>query len=240
MTARVVLVHGAWHGAWCWAPVVDLLRAEGVDVVAVDLPGHGADAGPLTDLHGDAVRVREALDAGEGPAVLVGHSYGGAVVTEAGVHPDVVHVVYVAAFALDAGETLFGITSGDPGGVSGDRSGRPDLAAALVFGEDSCTVDPAQAGEIFFNDLDRDAAAAATAQLGPQPTATFGQSPTAVAWRERPSTYAICELDMAIHPDLQASLAQRTTDVVTWPTSHSPFLSRPDLVADLLLGLSRS
>ena len=58
MTARVVLVHGAWHGAWCWAPVVDLLRAEGVDVVAVDLPGHGADRGPLTDLHGDAARVR--------------------------------------------------------------------------------------------------------------------------------------------------------------------------------------
>lgn len=237
MTARVVLVHGAWHGAWCWTPVVDRLRAEGIDVVAVDLPGHGADPGPLTDLHGDAARVREVLDAGEGPAVLVGHSYGGAVVTEAGVHPDVVHVVYLAAFALDAGET---VSSAFADGPAPDGAGRPDLGAALVFADDRCTVDPAQAGEIFFNDLDPQASAAATAQLGPQSMSSLGQSPDGVAWRERPSTYAICELDLAIHPALQATLARRTTDVVTWPTGHSPFLSRPDLVADLLLGLTQS
>ncbi len=237
MTARVVLVHGAWHGAWCWAPVVDLLRAEGVDVVAVDLPGHGADPGPLTDLHGDAARVREVLDAGAGPAILVGHSYGGAVVTEAGVHPDVVHVVYLAAFALDAGET---VSSAFADGPDPDGAGRPDLGAALVFADDRCTVDPALTGEIFFNDVDPHAAAAATAQLGPQPAVTFAQSPAAVAWRERLSTYVVCELDMAIHPGLQERLSRRTTDVVSWPTGHSPFLSRPDLVAELLLRLSRS
>src|SRR4249920_292329 len=100
MPASVVLVHGAWHGAWCWEPVVDGLCARGIDVVAVDLPGHGEDRGTLTDLHGDAARVREVLDQLEAPVVLVGHSYGGAVITEAGVHPNVHQLVYVAAFAI--------------------------------------------------------------------------------------------------------------------------------------------
>lgn len=236
MTARVVLVHGAWHGAWCWAPVVELLTEAGIDVCAVDLPGHGADPGPPTDLHGDAARVREVLDAGEGPAVLVGHSYGGAVVTEAGVHPDVTHVVYLTAFALDADETIYGAFADGPIAEGTDR---PDLGAALVFGGESCTVDPTQAAEIFFNDLDPEAAAAATIQLGSQPTVTFAQSPNGVAWRERPSTYVVCELDMAIHPALQERLSRRATEVVRWPTGHSPFLSRPDLVAELLLHLSR-
>jgi pimeloyl-ACP methyl ester carboxylesterase len=145
--------------------------------------------------------------------------------------------VYLAAFALDAGETVLSAVADGP---TADGAGGPDLGAALVFADDQCTVDPQLAGEIFFNDLDSDAAAAAIAQLGPQPAVTFGQSPDGVAWRERPSTYVVCELDMAIPPDLQTQLATRATDVVSWPTGHSPFLSRPDLVAELLLRLSRS
>src|SRR3954470_8178352 len=105
MSATVVLVHGAWHGAWCFDRVLPLLEKAGVSAVAVDLPGHGADPGPVTDLHGDADRVRSALDGIAGDAVLLGHSYGGAVITEAGVHPAVRHLVYLCALALDAGES---------------------------------------------------------------------------------------------------------------------------------------
>ena len=85
----VVLVHGAWHGAWCWERVVDGLAAVAIESVAIDLPGHGEDPGPFSDLHGDAARVRSVLDRINRPVVLLGHSYGGAVVTEAGDHPSV-------------------------------------------------------------------------------------------------------------------------------------------------------
>ena len=79
----VVLVHGAWHGAWCWEPAIAALAAAGVTALAIDLPGHGDDPGPLGDLHGDAAHVSSALDALDGPVVLAGHAYGGAVITEA-------------------------------------------------------------------------------------------------------------------------------------------------------------
>src|SRR5258708_3580260 len=97
MTATVVLVHGAWHGAWCFERVMPLLADAEVPAIAVDLPGHGADEGPFTDLHGDAARVLAVLNEIEGGVVLLGHSYGGAVITEAGVHPAVTHLVYLCA-----------------------------------------------------------------------------------------------------------------------------------------------
>jgi pimeloyl-ACP methyl ester carboxylesterase len=93
----VVLVHGAWHGGWCWEKVIPLLEAAGVDSVAVDLP--------LTSLREDADATRTALDAVPGEAVLCGHSYGGAVITEAGHHPAVAHLAYLTAFACDEGES---------------------------------------------------------------------------------------------------------------------------------------
>lgn len=82
MTATVVLVHGAWHGAWCWDLVVDQLHQQDVPVVAIDLPGHGVSTEPLTDLHGHGDAVRAALESIDGPVVLVGHSYGGAAITD--------------------------------------------------------------------------------------------------------------------------------------------------------------
>ena len=88
-----VLVHGAWHGAWCWDHVSPLLSAAGFEVVCLDLPGRGQNTEPLADLHGDADAVTSVLDAVAGPVVLVGHSYGGAVITEAGDHDKVVGLV---------------------------------------------------------------------------------------------------------------------------------------------------
>ena len=245
MSGRVVLVHGAWHGAWCWQPVVDGLRAQGVIVDAIDLPGHGDDTQPLTDLQGDAARLTAALDAlatvEPDPVVLVGHSYGGAVITEAGLHPSVAHLVYVAAFLLDEGESLIAAATDDPRAAAIDHAGRPDPAASLVFADDGTTTVSAEgAATLFYNDCPADVAATATARLTPHPMSSLGESPTRFAWRERPSTYAVCTLDNAVHPDLQRILASRATHQVEWTSDHSPFLSHPDLVIDLLADLARS
>ena len=232
MTATVVLVHGAWHGAWCWEPVVDLLAAAGIPVVALDLPGHGTSSAPLTDLHGHGDAVREALDAIEGPVILVGHSYGGAAITDAGTHSAVVHLVYLTAFALDAHESV--ITNDLAGGE------HAELASAIELHADATlTVDPVRAGDIFYADCDPALIPGFVARLVPEGGAGFGQQPRAVAWRERPSTYVVCSEDRALAPELQRNLAVRCATTVEWPTSHSPFVSRPELVADLLADLAR-
>jgi pimeloyl-ACP methyl ester carboxylesterase len=241
----VVLVHGAWHGAWCWQPVVDGLRAQDVVVDAIDLPGHGDDTQPLTDLHGDAARVTAALDAlatvETGPVVLVGHSYGGAVITQAGLHASIAHLVYVAAFMLDEGESLLASAADDPRAAAIDHTGRPDAAAALDFADDgTSTVTLDGAKDLFYNDCPPEVAARATARLTPQPMTNLGQSPTTVAWRDLPSTYAVCTLDNAVHPDLQRILADRATHQVEWASDHSPFLSQPAVVVELLANLARS
>lgn len=152
--ASVVLVHGAWHGAWCWDAVIPLLRDAGVAVVAVDLPGHGDDRQPLADLHGDAGKVRSVLDEVEGPVVLVGHSYGGAVITEAGLHPAVERLVYIAAFNLDEDEAVGRAAMREADTASIDHSDRPDLGAALRSDDEgrTTTIATERAAEILYND----------------------------------------------------------------------------------------
>jgi pimeloyl-ACP methyl ester carboxylesterase len=240
MTATAVLVHGAWHGAWCFERVVPLLQSAGIDTVAIDLPGHGDDPGPLSDLHGDAARVREALDRIDGECVLLGHSYGGAVITEAGVHPSVRHLVYLCAFAIDAEESCMAaaISLSAQLDISFQGDG-PSLADAIVAQPDgTSTVDPDVAAACFYNDCDAETARAAIARLGAQPGGTLGDVPTAVAWRERPSTYVVCTEDLAVPPALQRAMAARCSASVDWPTSHSPFLSAPERVADLVTALA--
>jgi pimeloyl-ACP methyl ester carboxylesterase len=238
--SAVLLVHGAWHGAWCWGPVIEALAERDVGAVAVDLPGHGTDPGALTDLHGDAQRVQEALEGLTEPVVLVGHSYGGVVITEAGVHPMVSHLVYLASFNLDEGESAMGVATTESAAAALDHSNRPDVLAHVHAADDgNATIDDEGARILFYNDCPDEVAAWAVGQLGPQPMETLSQTPSAVAWRHRPSTYAVCTADNIVHPDLQRILARRATTVVEWPTGHSPFLSRPDLVADLLAGLAR-
>jgi pimeloyl-ACP methyl ester carboxylesterase len=231
----VVLVHGAWHGAWCWERVVPGLQERDLEVNAIELPGHGDDPGELTDLHGDARRVRELLDAGTGPVVLVGHSYGGAVISEAGGHDRVRELVFIAALALDADETCLIAAASEAEAADISHEGRPDLGAALVIADDgTSTVRPELATELFYDDCDEASADWAVARLGPHRLDAMQQEPAAVAWRTKPSTYAVCADDLAIHPDLQRLLAKRCATAVEWPTSHSPFLSRPELVVDLL------
>jgi pimeloyl-ACP methyl ester carboxylesterase len=238
MPATVVLVHGAWHGAWCWDRVVEGLAARGVDVVAVDLPGHGASTEPLGDLHGDAAAVRRVLDPLAGPAIVCGHSYGGAVISEAAAgHPNVRHLVFLAALMLDVGESCSESVPVPAGGAPGPES---ELSSAMRFSDDgtTVTVEPVAGRRIFYADCTDGDVDWAMARLGPQPAITLQQPVPTAAWRALPSTYVVCADDRAIPLWMQHAFAERATTSVEWPTSHSPFLSQPDLVVELLAGLA--
>jgi pimeloyl-ACP methyl ester carboxylesterase len=234
VTATLVLVHGGFHGAWCWERVGFQLERCGVPFVAVELPSSGAHAVPPGDLHTDAQAVTEAVETVEGPVVLVGHSYGGAVITEAGTHEKVRHLVYIAAMQLDEGASCITAAPGVDAPVT-------DLADALRPGPDPTTVtlDPAVAGPAFYFDCDADTAEWALSKLVPQPLETMTQSPDRIAWRQRESTYAVCTGDRVVHPMVQRALAARAPHVVEWDTGHFPLLSRPDLVTELLTAVAR-
>jgi pimeloyl-ACP methyl ester carboxylesterase len=185
-------------------------------------------------MHGDADHVTSVLDGIDGPVVLVGHSYGGAVITDAGTHPRVEHLVYVCAFPPDANETPLGLTL--------DHPEQADLSAAIRIDDDgTSTIDPALAADLFYADCKPDDVERAISLLDRQPGATLSQPPRHVAWRERPTTYVVCGDDHTVAPSLQRALAERIPGaaIVEWPdASHSPFLSRPGDVVDLLAGLA--
>ena len=240
MTDNVVLVHGAWHGAWCWERVVPILAERGLRATAIDLPGHGGDASAMTDLHGDAARVAGILDEQGEPAVLVAHSYGGAVITEAGDHPLVEHLVFIAALVLDAGETCQKAATEEVAEAGLDWKGRPNFGKAFIVAPDNTvTLDPTIAAQCLYNDCDDATVAWALSRLGPHPLDNLRQTPSGFAWRTTPSTYAVCAEDLVVHPDLQRILAKRCATVVEWPTGHSPFLSDPERVSGLLTEVAR-
>jgi pimeloyl-ACP methyl ester carboxylesterase len=235
VSATVVLVHGAWHGAWCWDRVAEQLRADGVPVVAVDLPGHGTSTEPLGDLRVDAAALRGVLD-GLDDAVVCGHSYGGAVISEgAAGHPAVRHLVYVAAIVLDAGESCAAsVTAAEPVDAS-------TLTDGMRPGDDgTVTLDPDAATQVLYHDCAPEDVARALSLLGAQRMDSLQSPATKAAWRDIPTTYALCTEDRAIPVGLQRSFAARAGEVVEWPTSHSPFFSRPELVSTLLADRARA
>jgi len=223
----VVLVHGAWHGAWCWEKVTPLLDDAGIAHVAVELP--------LTAFEDDVAATCNAVDAVSGPVLLCGHSYGGAVITEAGHEPNVERLVYLAAFACDEGESPAS-TAPDAGVPSADLDG------ALIISEDDgvIAVKLDEAATVLFHDCAPEDVEAALKRLRPMHLKCFATPLGAPAWRNKPSTYVVCSEDRAVHPELQRIMAKRCTESVEWPTAHSPFLNRPDLVADLLRELATS
>jgi len=218
----VVLVHGAWHGAWCWDAVVKELSDRGVAAVAVELP--------LTGFGNDVTAVRRALEeAGEG-VVVCAHSYGGMVVsTAARGLPGVRHLVFLAAFQADEGEDMATLLMREPSA----------LTAAFAIGPDGVTVDPSRLHEVFCADSDPSVAEDLAARLRPMPLDDPGVMSGEPAWKAVPSTYVVCARDNAIAPVTQRYMAARAGQVVEWDTDHSPFLTRPAEVADLLLSRAR-
>ncbi len=230
----VVLVHGAWNGAWCWAALQAELDRRAIPSLAVDLPGHGASTLPLGDLYGDAQHVVDVVAVQSRPVVLVGHSYGGAVITEAaariaaaGTGP-VQHLVYLCAFALDDGESIGALLASLPRVAI-------ELNAAMRPGEPGTSVlDPESAIPALYNACPPEVARAAAARLSPQPSATFGQ-PVAGSPRDTvASTYVVCADDRSIAPEHQQAMAARCGAVVTLPTDHSPFVSMVPETADII------
>jgi pimeloyl-ACP methyl ester carboxylesterase len=211
---QIVLVHGAWHGAWCWDGVLAQLRDRDIDAVAVELP--------FTGFADDVDVVRSAIaSAGQG-VVVCAHSYGGAVVSQAVTQSsNVGHLVYLAAF----------VNAGDASALTD----RPiSLLEAIVTTGEQCSFDPGFARSIFYGDSEPETIAALARRLRPMVLDAAAIVATPPAPRTVPSTYVVCSRDGAIPPEAQYQMAQELDRVVVWPTDHSPFLTRPGDVADLL------
>lgn len=230
--AAVVLVHGGWGGAWCWERVTPLLDARGIRWSAVDLPTCSSQPNAPAMLSDDAAVVRAAIDAVGGACVVLGHSYGGVVITEACAgHPSVRRLVYLAAFMPDAGESIGSLfASGEP---------NSDFLSAISTDADGWfTVSAETARDLFYHDCDADTVGWGTANC--RPMRGGGEPVTTAAWRGIPSTYVIAERDKVILRSLHRTMSARATDAISWDTGHAPYASRPELVADLLERLVRS
>ena len=221
--STVVLVHGAWHGPWCWDQLVPELQARGLAVATVDLPSSGPDLTALGDLDDDVAAVTAVLDAVPGRKILLGHSYGGLPITEAAAgRDDVAHLVYVCAFLLDAGVSLIDAAGGRP--VSWWR-----------LSEDGTSMTADRPEEVFYSDCTPEAAAAAVAQLHPQSLASVRQPLRAAAWETIASTYVVADRDPELPRFVQEGMATgRASRMVHIDAGHSPFLSRPRELAAIV------
>jgi pimeloyl-ACP methyl ester carboxylesterase len=225
---RVVFIHGAFSrdGAWWWAPTAALLDRSGIGSAAVALPSCGessiAPTGAGPGLHDDAAATTAALDE-DGPAILVAHSYGGMVASQAGEHPAVRGLVYVTSFLPAVGESLATLSSGaDPVPVTPHADG-----SVSVNDDDRASFDAR-----FLHDVtDPDLVSGAHDRLCAQSSAVFGAEATTAAWERIPSTYLVCAEERSTDPDLQRAQAARATTIRELPAAHFPMLSRPDLVA---------
>ena len=217
----IILVHGFWGGAAHWSKVIVELTKRGYsDLHAVEMP--------LTSLADDAGRLKKMIAQQAGPVLLVGHSYGGAVITEAGDQPNVVGLVYIAAFAPDAGESPGGISQALPPAAFPNLA--PDSDGYLW-------IKPDKFHESFCQDLTADEgrvmAVTQKAPLG----STFGDNVTAPAWKVKPCWYQVSTQDRMIHPDNEKMMSSRMNakKVISLDAGHASLASRPVEVTDLIV-----
>ena len=216
----IILVHGFWGGAAHWSKVIlGLARKGHQSVMAVE--------NPLTSLADDAERTRKMIAQQKQKVILVGHSYGGAVITEAGDQPNVAGLVFIAAFAPDAGESPGAITAKTP----------PAAAANLAPDSDGYLwIKPDKFHESFCQDLTADEALVmAVTQKAPL-ASTFGENISKPAWKKKPSWYQISSEDRMIAPDNQKLMSGRLNarKIVTLKASHASLASQPDAVVALI------
>jgi pimeloyl-ACP methyl ester carboxylesterase len=216
---NVVLVHGGFVDGSGWQGVYDLLKQDGYDVAVVQ--------NPTLTLEGDVAATRRVVDAQDGPVVLVGHSYGGAVITEAGTDPNVVALVYIAAFAPDAGESVNTLIADPPPGAP---------VPPILPGKDGFLfLDREKFHDSFAGDLPAAQAAFMADSQVPWGGAALGGSITEPAWRVKPSWYLIATEDRMIPPPAQRAMSERAgSTVVEAAGSHSIYVSQPEAAAALI------
>ena len=225
---NIVLVHGAWVDASGWIPVFEILTREGFNVSMVQEPE--------TSFAADVTAAKRILDLQDGPTLLVGHSYGGSIITEAGVHPNVVGLVYVAAHAPDVGEdeaTLGKKTPSVLGKTEGAIKKTPDGYTYL---------EPAEFLKLFAPDLPRERAEFASRSQVLAAAAVFSTPLTAAAWKTKPSWGIVALNDHIINPDLERWYYKRAkSQIVEIPgASHAVFESHPKEVASVISKAARS
>ncbi|WIB61652.1 alpha/beta hydrolase [Curtobacterium sp. MCLR17_007] len=228
----VVFVHGALvrDGAWWWHPTADVLQQRaGIRSHAVALPscGEGGSTEVAADgLAADAAALRHVLDQLDDDTVVVGHSYGGTVIAEAGHHPAVAHLLFVSSYLPDVGQPQGGIMSGEPDPVAVAEV-RPGVVGVDGYDAESF-------GARFLQDADPATQQAAWSRVTEQAVGAFATPTSAAGWQGVDSTYLVCTGDRSTTVGLQRHHAARATRSVDVPTGHHPFITRPDLVADAI------
>jgi pimeloyl-ACP methyl ester carboxylesterase len=227
--ARILLVHGSCHGAWCWRDVVPALQTLGHDAIAIDLPGHGTDATPRQAVTLDSY-ARAIVAAVDRPTLVVGHSMAGYPITAAAeLDPtDMTGLVYLCAYRPVSGLSLADMRRAGP---------RQPLREAIRVADGCFTFDPAQAGDRFYHDCPPGTLDYALAHLTPQPILPQ-ETPLTLTARSAavPQHYIRCAEDRAIPPEYQVTMAQGLPDtrVHHLASSHSPFFAMPGMLAALL------
>jgi len=220
---NIVLVHGAWADGSSWSKVIPLLDAKGLHVDAVQLP--------LTSQADDVAAVQRAIARVDGPLLLVAHSYGGAVITQAGNDPKVAGLVYVAAFAPAEGETPFDLTFANQ---------TPFLQHLEQDQFGFLKLTPTGIRDDFAPDLSDTEQTVLAATQGPTSIASLSGAITTPAWRTKPSWFVIAAYDRVVSPTLQAMFAERMNATsITLPSSHVAMLSHPDVVASFIRRAAR-
>ncbi|PDS47148.1 alpha/beta hydrolase [Rhizobium anhuiense] len=216
---NVVLAHGLFADGSCWTEVIARLQAAGLNATAVQ--------NPLTTLPEAVAAVKRVLDRQDGPTVLVGHSFSGMLVTEAGVHPDVSALVYVAARAPDAGEDYTAFAKTFP---------TPPASAGIVFDGDEGRLSEEAFLRDFAGDLPEAKAKVLYAVQQPFQKELLTGKTTQAAWHSKPSWYAVSTEDRTINPDLERFMAKRMgAKTIELKASHLSLISHPDEITRLIL-----
>src|ERR1051325_1474607 len=217
---NIVVVHGAFADGSSWAKVTTILQAKGYNVTAVQ--------NPLTSFADDVAATNRALALQTGPVILVGHSWGGAVMTETGMAPKVVGLVYVAAFGPDADEVV--------GDIGKNYPAPPSFAAPIIDQEGFMSLSTDAVVKHFASDLPAAEGKVLAETQGPINASAFGTKVSTVAWKTKPSWYIVGKLDQAIAPDEERFFAKRMKATTTeLNTSHVPMLSKPKEVAAVII-----
>ncbi|MFZ7089294.1 alpha/beta hydrolase [Curtobacterium sp. RRHDQ10] len=231
----LLFVHGALvrDGAWWWQPTADLLVGDGIASRALRVPscGEGTPDEIGGGLRADAAALRRALDEvdpAEG-AIVVGHSYGGTVIAEAGTHPAVRHLLLISSYLPDVGASQGSIMSGEPDPVQVAPNNDGTISVAGL--------DATSFRARFLQDVPESVAGEAWDRVTAQALAAFGTETTAAGWQGVDSTFLVCTEDRSTSVELQRFHAARATRSVDLPTGHHPFIARPELVAEQVRAL---